>query len=229
MRTNSPTMPKMLYVTGFIFENLGLVLCTSRRKTRKRRQQSTCHGSQSGWKGLSLFPQSSRHTVQSCCRSLQILRVLTLSHQLQDTDVMGLSESLWILSIYAVKVRAVKTYSEHIFDALTFSIELSVALLDVDISALICVYAHMCLRVHTQWLTLHSPCQIKAWKMVWSKKRASPSLVVALVIWSIPCNYRDLCRPTFQGEFVSQPPVEIWSVLNWSNTERRGEGSGELQ
>lgn len=53
--------------------------------------------------------------------------------------------------------------------------------------------------------------------------------VVASVIWSIPCNYRDLCHPTFQGEFVSQPPVEIWSVFNSSNTQRedkmRGEGA----
>lgn len=120
------------------FEDLGLVLY-NRAKTCKRREQSTCHRSHSAWKDLSLFPQSSRHTVQSCRRSLQILKVLTLSHQLQDTDVICLSESLWILSIYAVKVRAVKTYSRHIFDVHSFSIEVSVALLDVDVSALVCV------------------------------------------------------------------------------------------
>lgn len=47
--------------------------------------------------------------------------------------------SLWILSIYAVKVRAVKTYSEHIPDILTFSIGVSVALLDMDVSPFVCV------------------------------------------------------------------------------------------
>lgn len=35
---------------------------------------------------------------------------------------------------------------------------------------------------------------------------------------SISRNYKDLCRPTFQGEFVSQPPAEIRSVLNSSHS-----------
>lgn len=86
---------------------------SSRAKTRKRRRQSTCQASQSGWNSLSLSPQSSPHTLQSCCRTLRILKVLTLSNQLQDTDVRGLFDSI-------CKVRAVKTYSKHIFDALTF-------------------------------------------------------------------------------------------------------------
>lgn len=66
--------------------------------------------------------------------------------------------SLWILSIYAVKVRAVKTYSEHIPDILTFSIGVSVALLDMDVSPFVCVC--VCgketgsrISVHVQWLT----------------------------------------------------------------------------
>lgn len=42
---------------------------------------------------------------------------------------------------------------------------------------------------------------------------------------SIPRNYRDLCGSTFQGEFVSQPPAEIRSVFNSSDS--RGGGGGE--
>lgn len=201
------------------FEDLGLVLY-NRAKACKRREQSTCHRSHSAWKDLSLFPQSSRHTVQSCRRSLQILKVLTLSHQLQDTNVMGLSESLWILSIYAVKVRAVKTYSRHLFDVRGFSVEVSVVLLDMDVSAFVCERksVHVPVCVHMQWLTLPSWCQIKVWKMVWSTKKKKKD--TSLPIWSIPCNYRDLCHPTFQGEFVSKPPVEIWSVFYSSNIRR---------
>lgn len=51
---------------------------------------------------------------------------------------------------------------------------------------------------------------------------AATSTVVAWVIWSIPCNYWDLCSSTFQGEFVSKPPVEIWSVFNSFNARRGG-------
>lgn len=40
---------------------------------------------------------------------------------------------------------------------------------------------------------------------------------------SIPRNYRDLCGSTFQGEFVSQPPAEIRSVFNSSDSSG-GEG-----
>lgn len=164
-------------LAGFTLEDLGLVLYRQ-GKTHRRRQRRTCHGSQSGWKDLSLFPYSCRHAVQSCCRSLQILKVLTLSHQLQDTDVMGLSESRWILSIYAVKVWAVKTYFRHSSDILTFfhtSVSSSAGC--GCISAHVCVsvcergQVCMCLCVHVQWLTFPSWCQIKAWKMVWSKKK----------------------------------------------------------
>lgn len=189
---------------------------SSRAKTRKRRRQSTCQASQSGWKSLSLCPQSSPHTPQSCCRTLRILKVLTLSNQLQDTDVRGLFDSI-------CKVRAVKTYSEHIFDALTFfhrTVSGSARHGRISSRARACAGEHMCLCVHMQWLTPPSQCQIKVWKMVGRRKKGggggvggSPSLVVASVIWSIPCNYRDLCCSAFQSEFVSQPPVEIWSVF----------------
>lgn len=201
----------------------------SRVKTRERRQQSTCHGSQSGWKDSSLFPQSSCHTVQSCRRSFTDFKSPDIVPSITGHRC---HESRWILSIYAVKVRAVKTYSERVFDGLTFSTELSEALLDADVPASERPSVHVtrCARA-----VINTPlplCQMKAWKMVWSKgkKRVCPSPVVALVIWSIPCNYRDLCRPAFQDLFVSQPPVEIRSVFNSSHTEERsGERTGELQ
>lgn len=201
----------MLCVAEFISEDLGLVFFIVEQ--RHARQQRTCHGSQTRWKDLSLFPPSTRHAVQSCCRTLWILTVLTLSHRLQDTDVSGISESQWILSIYAVRVRTVTTYSEHIFNTLTFPHR------TVSSSA-----RHWHVRMHTQ---AHAPAcaravintpshyLMKAWEMVCrGEKGASPSSVATLVIWSILCNYRDLCCSTFQGEVVSQPPVEIWSVFN---------------
>lgn len=62
----------------------------------------------------------------------------------------------WVyLSLYAVKVRAVKTYSKHIFDALTFfhgTVSSSARHGRISVRACVCVRVreHMCLRVHMQ-------------------------------------------------------------------------------
>lgn len=62
-----------------------------------------------------------RRVVALCSHAAEIQvfqKVLTLSHQLPGTDVIGLSESPGILSQRAVT--EVQTYSRHIFEALTF-------------------------------------------------------------------------------------------------------------
>lgn len=101
---------------------------SSRAKTRKRRRQSTCQASQSGWKSLSLSPQSNPHTLQSCCRTLRILKVLTLSNQLQDTDVRGLFDSICSQSQSSQNI-----FQTHFWCTHFFSIELSAALQDTDV------------------------------------------------------------------------------------------------
>lgn len=153
MKTNSPTMPKMLCVAGFIFEDLGLVFLLVDR--RHAREDSRAHVTEVRLDERTCLSFLS-HTMQSCCRHLRILKVLTLSHQLQDTDVMGLSKCGWILSIYAVKVSAVKTYSKHIFDTLIFfhrTVSSSARHGRISICACVGVREHMCLCVHVQWLT----------------------------------------------------------------------------
>lgn len=87
-------MPKMLYVAGFISEGLGLVFCTVRR--RHAREDSRAHVME-----VSLDEKTClsflNQVVILCSHAAEVygfLKVLTLSHQLQDTDVMGLSESL---------------------------------------------------------------------------------------------------------------------------------------
>lgn len=146
MKTKSPTMPKMLCAAGFIFEDLGLVFFIVKR--RHAREDSRSHGSQTGWKDLSLFPQSSRRTVQSCCRTLRILKVLTLSNQLQDTDVMGLFKSICSQSQSSQNI-----FQTHLWCPHFFSMELSAALLDTDVSAFVrvcvCVWESTCACVCT--------------------------------------------------------------------------------
>lgn len=97
----------------------------------------------------------------------------------------------------------------------------------------ISTWATVCVPVCTcAWAVITTPFtasdeSIKKWHEERKKKRkkengAATSTVVAWFIWSIPCNYWDLCSSTFQGEFVSKPPVEIWSVFNSFNARRAG-------
>lgn len=97
MQTIIETVSKILSGAGLLFafffkKGLRPLFGTVEWPRTQEKQERHRHMSRkSGWKDLSLFPQSSHQTVQSSCRSLQILKVLTLSHQLQDTDVTGLS------------------------------------------------------------------------------------------------------------------------------------------
>lgn len=120
--TNRTMLLEMLHVAGSIFLGFGSCALCSGAKARERRQQRA-HVR----KDLSLFPQSSCYTVQSCCRGFCILEVLTLSHQLQDIDVTGLSGVSVNPFNSMQSVRAVRTYSWNLFDTLTFSIKLMFA------------------------------------------------------------------------------------------------------
>lgn len=123
----------------------------SRAKTRKRRKKSTCHESQSGWKDLSLF-QSSRHTVRSCCRSLWILKVLTLSHQLQGSDVIGLSKSRGILTMQSKSEQSKRIPAQlwrphfFVFCQRTVSVSARHECISIHVCVRLSVHVHACAR-----------------------------------------------------------------------------------
>lgn len=99
---------------------------------------------------------------------LRILKVLTLSNQLQDTDVTGgLFKSVWDCK-----------QSKHVPNTSLmpslFSTELSAAAYQ-HLCVFCCLFfffgeKHVCLCVHVQWLTPPSQCQIKAWKIALREK-----------------------------------------------------------
>lgn len=155
--------------------------------------------------------KTSRSSVKSsvCSHTAEVLKVLTLSHQLQDTDVTGLSLSLCEYFQYMQS----KSEQSKLIPLTSTLFHRSVSSSAVTVSRAV--------------INTPSPCQIKAWNILWSKKKGV-SFTICSFSWSIPCNYRDLCYPTFQREFVSQPPVEIWPVFSSSDFRRweREQGKG---
>lgn len=151
---------------------------------------------------------------------------MTLSHQLQDSIVTDLSSTLWTLSIQSQNIQNI--FWVHLWHPYFSLRSVRSSLPGRDASACerqsACVYMCMSSGYHS----LHSVrWKHKKWHEERKKKKkkengAATSTVVAWVIWSIPCNYWDLCSSTFQGEFVSKPPVEIWSVFNSFNARRGG-------
>lgn len=99
---------------------------------------------------------------------LWILKVLTLSNQLQDTDVTGgLFKSVCSQSQSSQNIFQTYLWCPHFF-----STELSAAA-DQHLCGVFFGFfckKHVRLCVHVQWLTPPSRCQIKAWKMAWRKK-----------------------------------------------------------
>ena len=157
----------MLYVAGFSFEDLGLCVLHSRAKTRKRGRRSTCHGSQSGWKDLSLSPQSSR---QHCAVMLQKFTDFKSLDIVPSITGHWCHRPIWV-SVNTFNICSQSQGSQNIFRAHLWRPPFfhRTVSSSANASAFVCARhtrACTCLCVHMWWLTLLSPCQIKAWKMV---------------------------------------------------------------